>query len=841
MIKTFKAIPQWCPAHRKLNPEKPGKYTKIPLNAFSRTNRIVPGSGTGRYREGTGKPHAGERTAGTYAVATKTLAHYRHTFPQEQFELGFVFSHDDTRSLNPVFFDSDDCFRIDDTGHVTGWLSNTTRAQHLYTWAQRAGAFVGYSSSGRGFHVYAMYQGAPPFAGTKEDHLEVYFHNHFALLSTAPISGDAGADVTPSYHDSILVPLFPRKLTMSTGLGSDSMREVPASPLEGYVSLTDEQVVTAMTSNADLAEVWNEEEPSGSDVGRVEISLAYFCGWNLERVAGLMLSHEPWNLDDRCAAHGYEDFDDWLRADLARTWQKQTANGAVPDYYRGARPSDGVERMQGLGSPDVLPDDMVLLDPNAPDPNTPDPSTAPDLDDNPAGRILAKSGQLKHFTGCVYVIHLDRVLIPGGALLNEKQFKVVYGGYDFVLTSEGKAGRNAYEAFTQSHLVEFPKADHGEIDFGRPCGNIRIDEHKKRIVNLVDYCPGPRVPGDPKPGLDLLERLLPDAGDRHIFLTWCAGVIQRPDFKPKWAPILQGSKGNGKTTWVEILVRAIGEAHCFELRNSKLKAQFNGWAVSTRLAYVPEVRTRGDEDILNELKTMITDERTSVERKGLDAFMTRTSTAFFFVSNYLEAITIDADERRYAPFPTAQQTMADLERDGLTETYFTGLYDWLENRDGYATMATYLDSYAVNWAMLQGRAPITTGRELVERASLPVKAQLIQEAIDSEERGFRGGFVTSTGIKTLFNRERVNPRMISKYMLQLGYVPHPTMERGRVRLTKDSSRATVYIKAGSPHTQLRNGPAIAAAILKIEMNADSGVDMDTDMDASVTDINSVLT
>ena len=52
------------------------------------------------------------------------------------------------------------------------------------------------------------------------------------------------------------------------------------------------------------------------------------------------------------------------------------------------------------------------------------------------------------------------------------------------------------------------------------------------------------------------------------------------------------------------------------------------------------------------------------------------------------------DDRRFAIFYTAQQSMADIVKDGMGGNYFPELYNWLK-RDGYAIVTDYLKNYSI--------------------------------------------------------------------------------------------------------------------------------------------------
>ncbi|MCV5403811.1 hypothetical protein OFM88_30100, partial [Escherichia coli] len=68
------------------------------------------------------------------------------------------------------------------------------------------------------------------------------------------------------------------------------------------------------------------------------------------------------------------------------------------------------------------------------------------------------------------------------------------------------------------------------------------------MANTYLPCPGERKKGDPAPFLNHIAKLLPVATDREILLDWMAYKAQNPAQLMRWAVVLCGVEGNGKTT-----------------------------------------------------------------------------------------------------------------------------------------------------------------------------------------------------------------------------------------------------------------------------------------------------
>lgn len=358
-----------------------------------------------------------------------------------------------------------------------------------------------------------------------------------------------------------------------------------------------------------------------------------------------------------------------------------------------------------------------------------------------------------HFGGCVYVTDLDRIYIPDGRTLNERQFNATFGGrgWEFQRTHDGKATPKAWDAFLNGEAYTAPRVDRAAFDPSRPPGEIRDD-----TVNTW-YPPTIRtLHGDVSPYLDLLHRQIPDARDRRILLSWMAACVQHRDVKFRWAPFIQGVKGGGKSTHGVILKYCIGERYTANPKPDKIDKQFNAILDRKLLICVDDINMGGRNALWEALKPMITDDGMEIERKGIDSDTVRDMRMkFVFTSNYKGGLPYSGDERRLAPFFTRQQTKADRERDGLTNDYFDALYRWLK-ADGFAIIADFLRTYPIdpefNPAASCQRAPITTSTAEAIRESRTGIERHVQDAIEISKVLGNDGTIRLLGVQMIYRQ-----------------------------------------------------------------------------------------
>ncbi len=307
------------------------------------------------------------------------------------------------------------------------------------------------------------------------------------------------------------------------------------------------------------------------------------------------------------------------------------------------------------------------------------------------------------------------------------------------------------------------------------------------------------APGDVEPFLFHLGLLVPDARDRRIMLSYMRAVVQKPGHKFQWAPVVQGVPGNGKSLLIRVLCYAVGFRYSHLPKASQITEKFNSWISGNIFIGVEEIKI-GDKkrEILDDLKDAITNDRLEIRKMGAEKYMADNVTNWFFCTNHKDAVPIDRNERRYAPFFTAQQTKEDLKRDGMTGEYFVKLYDWLNHSGGYQAVSWFLRNTPIDPEFdptgTCQRAPETSSLNEAVEVGLGRIEQEIMEAIQCNEYGFRGGWISGHAMDAYLEKKgtrTVGPNKKIEILASLGYSL-------ACRATKiiDNSRPRLYHKNG---------------------------------------------
>lgn len=757
------SLAQWVVV--RLAPRADGRTDKLPLD----------------YR--TGQPaNAHDPGVWTTYVAARALA----TAWGPSHTVGFVLT-----AADDLF-----CVDIDHALTPAGWSPLALQIVQALP-----GCMVEVSQSGQGLHVWGRYPNPPAHASKRTDlGIECYTELRFIAIGTRQ-TGEI-APVCPAFPAFVAEWFPPRAAAQVTsGTGPRPEWRGPADDDELLRRMLRSQSAAAVFgARASAADLWGRnvdvlrrcypgDNQDGVDWSSVDAALAqhlaFWTGCDEARMQHLM-----------------------LRSKLAREkWERA-------DYLpRTVASACGMQR-------EVLQDKPVVAAAPAP---TPAPSSAPAavMTARSEATFLTPEQQVELFSGCIYILDQHRVMVPGGTLLKPEQFRAMFGGRVFSLDARNeKTTRNAFEALTENQAVACPIAHGTAFRPDLPYGTI-IESEGRRRANMWWPAQVKMAPGNVQPFIDHLRKILPGEQDRNMLLYWMANVVQHPGHKSQWMPLLVGAEGNGKSAISRVLAYAVGTRYVHWPEAHKLGAQFNSWLYAKLLICVEDLCIGDAVETWERLKPMITGEALEIEGKGIDQRTDEVCASFLANSNFKNAVRGTLNDRRVCHLWCAQQTAEDVKRDGMGEAYMTALYDWLKRDGGYAMVAHYLatlqipEQYGLNW--FKGRAPRSSHHMDAIAAGLGVVEQEVVEAIEREEMGFRGGWISSQALDRLLERlGRANrvPLNRRREMLQtIGYDWHPSLPGGRVNnpVLPDGAKVKLFIKTGHPARDLTKPADVAAA------------------------------
>lgn len=749
---------------------------------------------------------------GTYEQAAAYCAQYG-------LGLGFVFTERD-----PFFFADVDKALVD------GQWSQL--AQEMCV--RFAGAAVEVSQSGTGLHIIGQYSQLPAHRNKDTARgLELYTRERFVALTGTHAQGDAA-----TVHDQALAAVVQQYFNPAVleGVRAQEWTEQPVAEwrgpaddntlLERAFSSGGNSAAAAFAGGADkvgfsqlwcadvdlLAAKWPSASGAPFDASSADQALAnqlaFWTGKDCARMERLMrlsaLKRDKW--DDR---------PDYLETTILK------ACALVRSVYAGSTGMDA-----------------------APPPPAPSPevAAASGFDLRGGHPIMHHDGQMVYFAGCVYVSGPHKILTPRGDLLNQGRFDAVYGGYEFIVSPDGKKSTtSAWEAFTHAQTYIPTRAD--RLCFRPECGSGNvINDSGKMLANMYVPAEPSMTEGDPSKFLNHLRKMLPLGDDLEILLSYMSSVVQNPGMKAQWWPVVQGAEGNFKSFLLLIMSNAVG-THYSHMPNMKKMVRgdsnFNGWIEGKLFLGLDEVYAADRREFFEGFKTTVTNRFLAIEGKGVEETTGDNRANGMIVTNHQDGVPISGNSRRYAAFFCAQQTPEDMLRDGMTPEYIADLKDWLLGSGAYQdlganygvrVMAHYLhtrkNQAKFDPGQLAVRCPETTSTAAAIMSGRGRIEQEILEAIEEGRPGFAGGWISSKMLDDLLERRKMSvPRNKRREMLRsLGYDYHPALApmQGRTNniVKPDDTKPRLFCKVGSiAWSNLPDAAAVAKAYSKAQADA----------------------
>ena len=521
--------------------------------------------------------------------------------------------------------------------------------------------------------------------------------------------------------------------------------------------------------------------------GRIndQINLSGFAIGQL-RAGGEIVDEEGWGaLNEALAVMGLGD-EEKAVGTLLRGWE---AGLQAP---RAAERTEPFDLTAALGTRA-----MIALDDVPPPP-------APKYGPERVPLIIGATEIQEYFRGVVLIGQRNEMFTPSGVLLKPAQFDALYGGPKFMLDDgDGKPTRSAWEMFTKNSHTVMPKAAGACFRPELPSGAIILLEGLP-YVNIYVPVVTPRRRGNVQPFLDLVRKMLPNGEDADILLHWMASAVQNPGKKFFWWPVIQGTKGNGKTALLEIMFNAIGERYSHHVNaDSVLKTgnQFNDWLVGKLFLGFEEIHSSdGSRHFVEMMKSTVTNNRIATEGKGVGQTTSDNRANGMMLSNWKNACPIDDDERRWGIFFTAQQKAEDLVRDGMNGEYFPRFYEWLRAA-GQPAVTYFLANMPLRAELDPARglhrAPRTSSTDEAIIESRGTFEQEIVEAIEEGRVGFSEEVIAGSYVKNLARdlKKTIPPKRFAAIMESVGYVRHPALASNKGRVPgalNDGGRPVLY-------------------------------------------------
>ena len=243
-------------------------------------------------------------------------------------------------------------------------------------------------------------------------------------------------------------------------------------------------------------------------------------------------------------------------------------------------------------------------------------------------------------------------------------------------------------------------------------------------LNSYKAYPTPELPVKDAPlWLEFLERLFPDANERHTVSQWLAHIFQVPQERPSWHLMFSSDTGTGKGFLFNDILRPLlcHQTYLCESYSSFLKP-FSQALDSTLLCLLDDPKSRSDST-QTQLKSKLTEENQVIERKFEQPTTQTIYTRVILASNEHRPLKVDNSERRWF-VPKRLEHKVNPEE---TQLFISRLSEWLET-DGLATIHNWFMEYDITDFNHKHINQTESLKEMID-ASKPIEVQDLEDWI----------------------------------------------------------------------------------------------------------------
>lgn len=315
--------------------------------------------------------------------------------------------------------------------------------------------------------------------------------------------------------------------------------------------------------------------------------------------------------------------------------------------------------------------------------------------------------------------------------------------------------------FAHLEMVHHAANNKGQlIEKRKPALEAWMKHQNARRYRDIVFKPGqPRViVGERGVSLNLYDGLVARKGDVSKFLDLSAFIFsdmepeyqdfaikllaykaQNPGVKVPIAIMFVGTKGSGKSLWCHMVKRAF-EPHSTTMNGSILKQDYNDWADRKLLVFIDEVSPREMQDNAELLRFMIAQSEMTLNAKYRPAISASNLGLYLFTTNFPEAASFPADERRYFVVGAPDKRDDDASHDWYDELHTwanspvsgPAIMHWLQSLDlqGWSPPTSAPMTSARYVSYVEGLDPIAALAERIKTADANVVRLWLQSSMD---------------------------------------------------------------------------------------------------------------
>ncbi|ATW62290.1 primase [Pseudomonas phage Psp6] len=264
--------------------------------------------------------------------------------------------------------------------------------------------------------------------------------------------------------------------------------------------------------------------------------------------------------------------------------------------------------------------------------------------------------------------------------------------------------------------------------------------------------------------------------------------VQNPGVKVRWAPILKGVPGDGKSIMSSVLAAAMGERNVSSVGPAVVmnSGGFTDWAHGACVICMEELKMDGKNRyvIANAFKDNVTNSRVTINRKGKGLLPIINISNFVAFTNFVDAVPLeDTDRRWFVIFsPYAHIIDCAVANNVLTvkdlQAKFDQVFDLCQRHPGQVRK-WLLEMAIPAWFDPNGHAPDTPEKHQMRSSGEDEAHALARQVIATGAYGVSDGVLSSAcltkAMKLVCMSEGVDmPKTstLNKLLSDLGYTYH---------------------------------------------------------------------
>jgi len=281
--------------------------------------------------------------------------------------------------------------------------------------------------------------------------------------------------------------------------------------------------------------------------------------------------------------------------------------------------------------------------------------------------------------------------------------------------------------------------------------------------------------------IDLVQRhvRIICGGREHVaetLVAWMAHNVQKPGVKIRWAPLIKGVEGDGKTLFGRLAAALMGEINVKQISPKVLGTDFTDWAHGGCVGVLEEIRLAGHNrhDVFNALKPYITNDSIAVHPKGRAEFTAINTMNFLAFTNHADALPLTDTDRRWMVVFSPFSTIAGLRQAIGMETaaYFAAAYRAIGEHAG--ELRRWLLDFPIPAGFdPNGPAPYTDEKSDMVSLSMSPEEEVVREVIEDGAEGVTRNVLASTCLVQAARLSdpdlQLNTNALNRLLVRLGW------------------------------------------------------------------------